>query len=459
MLSTAWESAGRHNSASQGPRSPVVSPVAGPSDAAVVSPEHPAMMREASDATGIEMDDDGRSSSGGSSGGGDNLSDSDSGDENNGGARSVYAMSLYPGALHAARQNGHDGATITSTRTLYAEEYDFIVENGRQYCGDYFMPIDQEEQTRQFSIHQAYLRFFDRQLTTVPLDNPRYILDIGTGIGEWAIGMAERYPRAEVFGTDIAPIQPQQQVPFNVEFHIDDAEDEWIRPADTFDLVHMRNLEGAFSDWSFIYGQAFECIRPGGWIEVLDWEDWFAGRNFSSFFPEGSATRGLMRGVLRAAEAAGKPRGAGHLSPDLLRQAGFVEVREAVYDMGVGARDGADYGQFSLYSIVMGFEAQCLRLLTKHLGWDADEVRRQCREAALETKRVVDDPQRTEPFVVKLRVVTARKPLPGGEKDQIQIAGIPRSKVVEGVNGGDAGDFSGDESTIGPRTIRSDETA
>jgi len=73
------------------------------------------------------------------------------------------------------------------------------------------MPIDQTEQTRQYVLHQVFLKVFDLELTTVALDQPGYILDIGTGIGEWAIGMAEKYPEAEVFGTDICPIQPTHQ--------------------------------------------------------------------------------------------------------------------------------------------------------------------------------------------------------------------------------------------------------
>lgn len=44
------------------------------------------------------------------------------------------------------------------------------MENGRQYCGDYFMPIDQVEQTRQYVIHQVYLKTFNLELTTIPLD-------------------------------------------------------------------------------------------------------------------------------------------------------------------------------------------------------------------------------------------------------------------------------------------------
>ena len=334
---------------------------------------------------------------------------------------------------------------------MYAEDFDFVVEHGRQYCGDYFLPIDQTEQTRQYVIHQVYLKVFDLELTTVPLENPRYILDIGTGIGEWAIGMAEKYPQCEVFGTDIAPIQPTHQVPFNIEFHIENAEDEWIRPADAVDLVHLRHMEGAFSDWSFIYNQAFECIKPGGWIEVVDWEDFFADKNYLSFFPEGSAPHVLTRALLEAAEVAGKPRDSRHLSRDHLAAAGFVDIRESVYDLGIGSRENSSYGTFWLFSVVTGVEATSLRLLTKYLGWDADEVRKLCEKVAQETKAVADDAARVDAFVVKLRVMSGRKPgAPSGQ-------GQWPDRVLN--ENGDKKDHSGDESTIGARTIRSEETA
>jgi SAM-dependent methyltransferase len=330
---------------------------------------------------------------------------------------------------------------------LYAEDFDFVIERERQYCGDYFLPCDQTEQTRQYVIHQVYLKLFELELTTVPLEHPRYILDIGTGIGEWAIGMAEKYPGCEVFGTDIAPIQPTHQVPFNIEFHIENAEDEWIRPADTVDLVHLRNMEGAFSDWSFIYNQAFACIRPGGWIEVVDWEDFFADKNFLSLFPEGSPCRILFKAVVEAAEIAGKPRDSSHLDKNLLIEAGFVDIQETEYNMGIGARENSSYGNLWLFSIVTGIEATCLRMLTKHLGWDLDEARELCDKVARETRAMADDPARVEAFAVKLRVVAGRKPF---------VAGQWTARTLN--ENGEINDYSGDESTIGTRTIRSEDT-
>ncbi len=48
----------------------------------------------------------------------------------------------------------------------------------------------------------------DAHLHLAPLDNPRRILDIGTGTGIWAIQMADDYPDCTVIGTDLSPVQP-----------------------------------------------------------------------------------------------------------------------------------------------------------------------------------------------------------------------------------------------------------
>lgn len=89
------------------------------------------------------------------------------------------------------------------------------------------MPNDEAEQTRLSITHQAFLQILDMQLTfTRILPTVTRILDIGTGTGDWATGIAERFPKAEVIATDIAPFQPDN-VPPNVFFEVDDAREEW----------------------------------------------------------------------------------------------------------------------------------------------------------------------------------------------------------------------------------------
>jgi hypothetical protein len=48
------------------------------------------------------------------------------------------------------------------------------------------------------------------------------VLDIATGTGTWAIEMGDKYPEAEIIGTDLSPIQPDF-VPPNVRFFIEDS--------------------------------------------------------------------------------------------------------------------------------------------------------------------------------------------------------------------------------------------
>jgi SAM-dependent methyltransferase len=288
-------------------------------------------------------------------------------------------------------------------------------------------------------MHQVYLKIFNLELTTAPLQDPRYILDIGTGIGEWAIGMAERYPDCEVFGTDIAPVQPTDQVPFNVEFQIEDARDEWIRPADTVDLVHLRNMSGAFSDWAFIYQQAYNCIRPGGYIEVMDFDDHRGQENFLSWFPEGSPVHVLSAAVQEASILDGRRKGVEHLNRQMLMDAGFVDLEEAQYDMPLGRRENNRIGGDWLFAVITGIEATCLRLVTRHLGWDATYTRELCDSVAVELKKMADDPRRARGFAVKLRVIVGRKPAVPGQWTAQSLA--ENGEIVD--------DSSESQSTIG----------
>lgn len=56
--------------------------------------------------------------------------------------------------------------------------------------------------------HHVITLLLNGELHLAPLENPRRILDIGTGTGLWAIEMADRFPNAIVTGTDLSPIQP-----------------------------------------------------------------------------------------------------------------------------------------------------------------------------------------------------------------------------------------------------------
>jgi ubiquinone/menaquinone biosynthesis C-methylase UbiE len=47
-------------------------------------------------------------------------------------------------------------------------------------------------------MHAVLSRVFDGRLIFPPVRNPKRILDLGTGSGDWAIQVAEQYPESEV---------------------------------------------------------------------------------------------------------------------------------------------------------------------------------------------------------------------------------------------------------------------
>lgn len=240
------------------------------------------------------------------------------------------------------------------------------------------MPNDEIEQTRLNIVHQVYLLLLHGRLTRAPLaSEPQRILDIGTGTGEWAIAMAETYPDADVTGTDLSAIQPDA-VPSNVFFEIDDAEEEWTF-GQSFDLVHMRNLSGAFESWPAIYGECFRHLRPGGFLEVID----FDHAETSSLVPD-SYLAIYVAAIREAAERSGRRWGIAHLKRGMIEEAGFVDVQRTVMNIPIGTRSAdpsrKTLGKLWLICTLEVLEAASLRLLTRELGWAADQVRDLCRK-------------------------------------------------------------------------------
>jgi SAM-dependent methyltransferase len=275
-------------------------------------------------------------------------------------------------------------------------------------------------------LHDIYLHIFDDRLTTTPLRNPGKILDIGTGTGEWAMAMADEYPNAEVIGTDIAQIQPAA-VPLNVFFEIDDAEEEggWTWPEDDFDLVHLRSMAGAFKDWEHIYREAIRHIKPGGWLEVIDYDN---HTGFLSYFKDDSAMIKWLAAVNEASRRSGKPRGDAHLSPELLTRIGFVDVSlsEKIIPMGVWPEDkeAQKVGKHFLVTQLSGIEALCLRPLTEQLGWKIEDVREIIKAVTETTRSVAMDPVRSKGMSFTVKVLVGRKP-------EIAEVGLPEVDVPD----------------------------
>lgn len=330
----------------------------------------------------------------------------------------------------------------------------YTSENGRIYCGNYYLPVDDEELDRQRITHQVQLTLLNGSPTTVDLTSPTKILDIGTGTGEWAMEMGDLYPSAEVIGTDIAKIQPSA-APLNVFFEIDDAEEEdgWTWPANEFDLVHLRNMSGAFRDWGCIYREAFECLKPGAWIEICEFDD---QNCFQTFYGSDSPVAELAIAFKTAAMKSGRPRSMNHLEPEFVESHGFVDVRTSEYEIPIGIwpedEQEKSLGKLWLISCLYGTEAFAMRHLTRELGWDPERVHRLCASAVREMKSVALDPERGKGFAFKCRLLVARKPEGAGAGANYHHEGV-ESAISESNDSTD-----NDTASHGNRTSVSDET-
>jgi len=100
---------------------------------------------------------------------------------------SMYARNIFQTPLKFNQIQSWAFSSRISTRSLYEKELDYTMENGRRYTGQYFAPNDEIEQDRLHITHQTHLALFNNQLTTIPLENPSRILDIGTGNDTFSI--------------------------------------------------------------------------------------------------------------------------------------------------------------------------------------------------------------------------------------------------------------------------------
>ncbi|KAJ5641746.1 hypothetical protein N7490_005746, partial [Penicillium lividum] len=266
--------------------------------------------------------------------------------------------------------------TSSHTASLLSDVKDYSYENGRRYHsyreGHYVLPNDEQEQDRQDLLHHVRNLVLNGALFRAPIkDNLQRALDIGTGTGIWAIDFADSYPGAEVVGTDLSPIQPSW-VPPNLRFLVDDAESPWLFSTNrSFDFIHARDLGGAIADWPRLLRQAYAHLRPGGWVELQEFEVTLRSDDDSMRL---APTLNEFLGHLHAAsEAFHRPMNIAEGHRQRLVEAGFQDVRDEVYKVpsSMWPTDPIQkqIGRYNLCSLLMAVESYSLALFTRVLGW------------------------------------------------------------------------------------------
>lgn len=257
---------------------------------------------------------------------------------------------------------------------------DFQEENGRRYHayrrGRYLLPNDDIENERLDIHHELMLVVLNGKLHLAPIpENIQRAIDLGTGTGIWAIDFADQYPSAEVIGNDLSPIQPPFTPP-NLQFYVDDIEDEWGYENTPLDYIHARFLAGGILDWPRLMHQAFKCTKPGGWVEFQDWDT-------TLYSPDGSLNPNhsiyqFHKTTSEAQENKGYNMRPGPCLEQWLIDAGFTNVQchKFILPLGTWPKD-KHYKQIGAYNFLQmqqGLEGIGLATLTRSGEWTPEEV-------------------------------------------------------------------------------------
>ncbi|KAH8683223.1 S-adenosyl-L-methionine-dependent methyltransferase [Tricladium varicosporioides] len=286
------------------------------------------------------------------------------------------------------------GGSLLGTEADSLEESitDYPYENGRRYHafkdGEYWGPNDDSANESHDVAHHLYLLTLDGKLHLAPIAQPHNILDVGCGTGIWAIEMADAYPCAHVVGTDLSPTQPMF-VPPNCAFEIEDFNCPWTYPIDHFDFIHVRELFGSVFDWDDFLLQAFEHMKSGGYVEIVEHsvcpvsDD--STVNEESFFTLWGKT------VVELGENIGKTFEIWKDGKAKLKTAGFEDIVETRFKWPVNGwpspefrtcgNDGnmswkklRELGIWNQVRLHDGIEGLMLRLLTKDKMWSYEEA-------------------------------------------------------------------------------------
>ncbi|KAJ5605182.1 hypothetical protein N7510_010336 [Penicillium lagena] len=274
----------------------------------------------------------------------------------------------------------------SETTSLASSIYRGVMENGRRYQtikeGEYWGPSDEQQFESLEAGHLVNMILdstSDNPLFQAPLKDPKHILDLGTGRGNWAVDVADMFPDANVRGVDLFP-PPLDWLPPNCVLEVDDVLQEWTWRT-PFDLIHLRQMIASFTpeEWTKVYKQCYDNLAPGGWIE--QWEGDPVVRSDDGTMPENCHTKAFGVAVLEAGKSWGHSLDTMNEMRSNMEKAGFVDVHEKNYKMPVGPwpKDPLlkEAGRLHYHQWASGMEGWALYLLTKHGSpqpWTKEEV-------------------------------------------------------------------------------------
>ncbi|KAF2723530.1 S-adenosyl-L-methionine-dependent methyltransferase [Polychaeton citri CBS 116435] len=290
--------------------------------------------------------------------------------------------------MYSRAETNHSSRTLATTTTMYR------VENGRTYHayrdGEYWQPNDAQQNNHEAIIHHICLMTLDDRLFLAPISSsPRHILDIATGTGIWATDIADKFPDAEVIGTDLSPMPPGGGMhPPNFHFEIDDCSSSWVYPEDHFDFIHIRGLFGSISDWPALYKEAYKHTKPGGWFEQLEWSA--QPKSIDGTLSPENLVAQVGSNLIKTTETTGKTFEIAETMTGMVKDAGFINVVEKRFRWPIGPwssdKKYKEIGRWNLLNWEAGMEGWTMALYTRVLGFTYQQVQDMLAELRTELK-------------------------------------------------------------------------
>ncbi|KAI5811841.1 UMTA methyltransferase family protein [Pyronema omphalodes] len=208
-----------------------------------------------------------------------------------------------------------------------------------------------KEQDRLDLNHEIIRLICGDKLHEAPISEPHRILDIGTGTGIWAIDMADKYPMAEVIGTDLSPTQP-----------------DWV-PANC--------------DWNHLISEIMRCTIPGGYVELGEYA--LTANCDDGTMKADNGAKVHMEYLRESMISMGRPAQTLESMKILLEKAGFEDVHAFEVKEPIGPWPKVSIqkriGAMSLLNLEGAFESYGIAAFTRVLGMEAEKARSICSSA------------------------------------------------------------------------------
>ncbi|KAK6821284.1 S-adenosyl-L-methionine-dependent methyltransferase [Apiospora arundinis] len=184
-------------------------------------------------------------------------------------------MEKKPAAGKSSCNSGRASARAGAPGSRHApppEENPDMVKARAQYLAlrKEILPQSETQQRLARARHRLYTTVLDGNITCCKLPSRiDRVLDVGSGIGCWAVDIARRHPEARVTCLDHHAVR-LCDAPANVSFCVADLNAAWPVAPNSLDLVHLRAMSDDVVSWPFVLGQALRTLRPGGQLEVSE---------------------------------------------------------------------------------------------------------------------------------------------------------------------------------------------